>query len=133
MKRYLFALAVAAAAPAFAADQTVYPDGQERALPQATGSYVSPAAPSAWNERQRCTFEANLLQQAAWQRDRNMREHDAEASIAGVITKSGRYSPEFGRTAPARVKWIYANPQYSADDIQLGYLKECDPKHYANY
>lgn len=137
MKSVLLTLALAASCgSALAQDQTVYRDGEERALPQATGTYSAPPTQleqQAWTTRQRCTYEANLLQQAAWGRDRGVRQHDAEASVSGVVAKSPRYSAEFAHTFAGRIDWIYAHPSVDPDMVQIGYLKECDPQHYAAY
>jgi hypothetical protein len=137
MKSNLIALfAAIACGSAAAADPQIYQDGQERVLPQARQSDFPsnpPSAALAWSDRQRCTYEANLLVMAANNRDQGTRQADTERIISNVVAKSGRYSAQFERSAPSRIDWIYSNPWARGPSIQTSYLKECDPQHYSAY
>lgn len=80
-----------------------------------------------------CIYEAGLLSKVATLRDQEIPERDTSAAIHEDLRREHSYTPEFRSSIDTRISWIYDHGEASVTSVRMGYLKNCDPKHFNWY
>lgn len=115
--------------------------GNQYGFAQASSAMAAPANSGAARDGgarktspdRQCVLESALLQKVASMRDLGVRQSDAERIAGQDAARGNSYSVPFISKLSKQTDWIYRHESVTQSEVQMAYLRQCDPQYFDRF